>query len=188
MNWYDRNCFETGYFDDIIAALKSHSFLQTDSAQSPTDQIGTGIIDRVDQVMKVVHLEGGAKVLGDKAAEAFEVCTELFPSEVTEYLRNSSSQRSFPGLFNTANLDLYAMWYRIAKRTISNWHMESSWLHRLANALIRDPEFGEKIGEAAACNRQGMNRGDALLQIEDHYRMLGSSNASAKSLLLLDLL
>jgi len=188
MNWHDRNCFETGYFDDIIAALKNHSFLQADSTQSPTDQIGTGVINCVDQVVKVVQFEGGARALGEKAVQAFEVCTEFFPNEVAEYLRNSSSKRSFPGLFNTANLDLYAMWYRVAKRTISNWHMESSWLHRLANALIRDPEFGDKISEAAACNRQGMNRGEALLQIEDHYRMLGSSNASAKSLLLLDLL
>lgn len=187
MNWHDRDFFDFHYFEDVIEALKAHRFLQTDSHLSKTQQVGEWVVDRVDRVLDAAA-DAPSGMLAEKAIRAFEICTEQFPDEVTAYLRTVSGNRGFSGLFNTANLDAYVMWCHIAKRTTSNWHAETSWLHKLAHALIRDSELGGKIGEAAECCRLGLSRGETLNQIEDHHRALGSHNTSAKSLLLLELI
>ncbi len=188
MNWNERNFFSSDYFDDIIQALQQHSFLQRDHALTPVEQIASWIVDRVDHVLAPRPVAAATPALIDKAIAAFELCSEFFPDEITTHFREQAGIRSFEGLFHTANLELYAMWCRIAQRTHSHWHTQDSWLHKLACALIRDTDLGGKMTEAAECCRLGMSRRATLEQIESRHRQQGSYNPSAKSLLLLELL
>ena len=188
MNWNDRNYFSIDYFDDLVMAIRSHRFPVQDDALTSAQQISHWIVDRADHVLAPNPAASIPAELAAAAIAAFEVCSEFFANEVTAYFRENSGAHAFTGLFHTSNLDLYAMWCRIAKRTTSSWHSEESWLHKLACALIRDADFGDKMTEAQACCRLGMSRKQTLDQIEQHHRELGSHNTSAKSLLLLDLL
>ncbi|NPU90966.1 MAG: hypothetical protein HPY82_03565 [Gammaproteobacteria bacterium] len=188
MNWNDRNYFSTEYFDDLVAAIRSHDFPLYGDVPPRAEQIGHWIVERVDHVLAPNPAATLSPELMGKAISAFEVCSEFFAEEVTAYFREHAGNHAFHGLFHTSNLDLYAMWCRIAKRTNSSWHSEENWLHKLACALLRDVDFGDKMTEAHACCSQGMSRKQTLDQIEQHHRDIGSHNTSAKSLLLLDLL
>lgn len=188
MNWNERNFFCNDYFDDIITALKQHEFLQPGHSLTPVEQVASWIVDRVDHVLAPSAVAAVSPTLAEKAMTAFEICSELFPEETTAHFRDQAGIRSFDGLFHTANIELYAMWCRIAKRTHSSWHTQDSWLHKLACALTRDSDLGGKMAEAAECCKLGMSRKETLDQIEDHHRQRGSYNPSAKSLLLLELL
>ena len=188
MNWHDRDFFEPQYFTDIKDALKQHAFLHKDSAYSNTEQIGHWIVDRVDQVLAVYNHLDKLPLIAEKAMDAFEWAAEHFPEDIARHFINNAGVSSFKGLFSTRQLDVYAMWARIAQRTHSNWHTEDTWLHKLACTLLRDCEFSIKLDEAAECCKLGMSRRDTLSRIEHHHQALDSPITSAKSLLMLDLL
>lgn len=187
-NWNDRNFFEPHYFDDICQALHQRQFLQDDTDVSDTEQVGRWIVDRVDQVLAANSHQSKLPLAAEKAMQAFERATEHFPEQITAHVRDHAGTRAFKGLFSTRHLDIYSMWARIALRTHTTWHSDDSWLHKLACALLRDSDFALKLDEASECCRLGMNRRDTLARIEHHHRALDSSNTSAKSLLMLDLL
>lgn len=188
MNWSERKIYDTDYFDDLIQQLKLRGFIQADDTLPAIRQISQWILDPANQVLSAGPEQAVSPALADKARTAFELCTELFPEEVARHFRDHAGSRQFQGLFQTRDLDSYAMWCRIAKRTLSIWHTETSWLHRLACALIRDADLHDKMTEAAECCRLGLSRRETLHQIETHHLARGSANSSAKSLLLLDLL
>ena len=120
MNWNDRNYFSIDYFDDLVTAIRSHRFPVQDEPLLPAQQIAHWIVDRVDHVLAPNPSASISTELAASAITAFEVCSEFFATEVTAYFREHAGTRSFPGLFHTSNLDLYAMWCRVAKRTTSS--------------------------------------------------------------------
>lgn len=187
-HWHERHDFNVTYFDDLITAVRAHAIPTKDTTLSTYQQIAEWILDPIDQVLiPNATIPVGAE-LKQKAIQAFETCADFFPDAVGAHFREQAGTRAFRGLFNSADLDLYAMWCRIAKRSTSLWHTEETWLHKLASALVRDTELGDKMVEAQACCRLGLSRRETLAQIEEHHRQLGSHNTSAKSLLLLELL
>lgn len=188
MHWHDRDCFDPTYFSDICIALKQRRFLQPASDASTVDQLGHWIVDRADQVLAACSHQETLPAVATLAIRAFEHAAEHFPDEVAQHFRNNAGTQAFRGLFCTRHLDIYSMWTHIAQRTHSHWHSDDCWLHQLACTLLRDTAFSSKLDEAAECCRLGLNRRDTLARIEQHHRQLDSANASAKSLLMLDLL
>ncbi len=188
MNWHNREHFDLQYFRDLSTALVKRTFLQPDASCTHTEQVGRYIVDRVDGVLADVIQLDPLPAIGIAAIEAFEHAVEVFPDEITCHFRDTAGSQAFAGLFATRNLDIYAMWTRIAQRTQSIWHAEDNWLHKLACTLMRDTDFASKLHEAGECSRQGLDRRHTLTQIEQHYRAMETNNASAKSLLVLDLL